>query len=90
MFTARKRLSRLNQRLSHAYRRQLALHTVIDVFNYAGADVSIPVSSSSLSTTYNIPSPSSLLLPSTSPIAPIVLGRNTQADKLLRKCVYTP
>ncbi|CAF1336705.1 unnamed protein product, partial [Rotaria sp. Silwood1] len=75
MSTARKRLSRLNQRLSHAYRRQSALHAIIDVFNYAGADVSIPISSASLSTTYNIPSPSSLSLPSTSPIEPIVLAR---------------
>ncbi|CAF1089688.1 unnamed protein product [Rotaria sp. Silwood1] len=71
MSSTRKRLSRLNQRISHAYSRQAALHAVIDVFNYAGAHVSVPTSSS-LSTITSTPSASSSLLLSTSPLPPTV------------------
>ncbi|CAF2690238.1 unnamed protein product [Rotaria sp. Silwood2] len=75
MSSARKRLSRLNQRISHAYSRQAALHAVIDVFNYAGAHVSVPTSSS-LSTITSTPSASSSLLLSTSPLPPAVSTDN--------------
>ncbi|CAF3129171.1 unnamed protein product [Rotaria sp. Silwood2] len=64
-------MSSARKRLSHSYRRQAALYAVIDVFNYAGAHVLIPTSSS-LSTITGTPSSSSSLLLSTSPIAPTV------------------
>ncbi|CAF1284061.1 unnamed protein product [Rotaria sordida] len=69
MSYTRKRTSRLKQRLLDSHRRQSTLHALIDVFNYAGANISPRISSLSLSTTNDIPS-SSLLLPSTSQVQP--------------------
>ncbi|CAF1296650.1 unnamed protein product [Rotaria sp. Silwood1] len=70
MSYTRKRTSRSKQRLLDSHRRQSTLHALIDVFNYAGANISPPISSLSLSTTNDIPSSSSLLLPPTSQVQP--------------------